>query len=1515
FDTPVVIDVAQNDSDIDGNLNPASVKLIDPVTGKEVVRVDVTDEGTWSVNPKGEVTFTPESGFSGAPTPIDYVISDSAGVQSAPAQISVIVKPNDAPIATNDSKEIVEDSIANGNVLSNDTDPENDPLSVKEAQVDIDGDGDLDAIVLGDATTITDNTGKPIGEFTINANGDYTFVSAENFTGEVPSIRYVAQDDKGGEDPSELKITVTPVEDAPITTDDDAQTPYNTPVTIDVLSNDSDPEDNIEPSSVKLIDPTNAGTLVDEVVVANEGTWKVNADGSITFTPEANFSGTPTPVDYVVSDKAGEVSQPASINVTVGAPANSAPTAENNSTVTEQDTAVSGNVISDADPTDGTDSDPENDPLTVSQFSVAGVNYQAGETASLTEGELSIKADGSYTFTPAAGFAGEVAPVTYTISDGSLSDTATLTITVDGHPDAVDDAISTPEGDAVVIDVLTNDNHPEGDTLIITDASVPAAQGSVVINSDGTLTFTPVTGFTGDASITYTIKDSNGDTDSATVIAHVVANKPPVATNDQGSGEEDSGIAVTGNVLDNDSDPEGETISVTQFTTADGITHIAGETATIAEGKITINADGSYRFVAAENYHGDVPSIHYTIVDEIGLTATAELNIKITPVADAPIADDNMIELDEGTSTALGLLAPIDPDTAADQLSITVTQLPILGSISKADGTIVQVGDVLSSDELTHLNYTAPDQYNGTDAIGKFTYDVKDDTGLVDEGHVIIKVAAVEDAPIVSISDVTVAEGEDATVTVSLDHASSVPTVIDITTVTGTAEAGDFTAVTTSVTIPAGEVSKEVTIATIDDAIFENTEQFTVKGVVTSGVTSNTEATGTVTIEDNEPAISNDPKIQSITSVTLSEEVLSTSDTPPAPFDGIQESDDTLDVRTATGKISFTDADTPASALSIVLGLDNGSYTSNGHAITWNWDSTTRTLKGSITDADGNRDIASIKIDGVSGTAGSYEATYTATLLGPIDHLAAGEDSLLLNFKATINDGGMNPAEHTFTVTVEDDVPQAQSGEQEVIIPATQTNLMFTLDVSNTMNRKQGGKTRLAVLQESVIKVIEDYSAFGPVKIQLIEFSSGAYIEGIWVNASTAINKINAMFANGLTNYEAAIQTTVDTFNANKSSMLTGLNTKTVSYFISDGNPTSAVSESTIGLWKQMMIDNHIKSYAIGMEEIGNPKFTEVGGDATPILHQLAIDASGNTVIDTDEDAYIVSSKNDIKPILNDSVKSIPVKSNLIKGNLDADNFGIGADGGAITSIEIDGDVYSYNKDNNTVTQVADATVGSYTFNPEDEVINITTDHDGQMSLNFLTGDYSYIPNTNNNSYTEVVTYTVEDNDGDVSANNTITLEITHASTSGRLFRSAVNSEDSSDTSENGSDDILLFDFSAPQVDAGAGEDTLVINNFDSLLNFNDLSNDINNVEVIDITDSKAESIVLSASDVVNMTDESNTLFVNGDAATETKTNQADKVNLSGFTQNAVSDQSGYDLYQDGTGIKLYIDTDIDTII
>lgn len=275
--------------------------------------------------------------------------------------------------------------------------------------------------------------------------------------------------------------------------------------------------------------------------------------------------------------------------------------------------------------------------------------------AGVLAGTMTLNADGSYTFASSSTFSGDV-PVNYTAvnAEGS-TDTATLEIKVipavgagNANPIAQNDTATTKEGVSVTSNAFANDSDPNGNPLTITAAtqgattlvvngSTPntvsgvdsagnpvANAGTLVLNPNGTYTFVPAAGFTGTINpVTYTISDGNGGTDTANIYITVVGagstTNYTFANDDANSAPK--GVTMTGNVKTNDTDPEGNTTTVTAATvfSVNGVangTALTIGTATVIPGvgSVTLNANGTYSFVPVATYVGTVV-IPYTICD------------------------------------------------------------------------------------------------------------------------------------------------------------------------------------------------------------------------------------------------------------------------------------------------------------------------------------------------------------------------------------------------------------------------------------------------------------------------------------------------------------------------------------------------------------------------------------------------------------------------------------------------------------------------------------------------------------------------------------------------------------------------------------------------------------------------------------------------------------------------------------------------------------------------------------
>ena len=266
----------------------------------------------------------------------------------------------------------------------------------------------------------------------------------------------------------------------PVAVADTASVDEDGTVSIDVLANDTDAD---------------GDTLVlTGVSGAANGTSVVNA-GQIEYTPNPDFNGSET-LSYTIADGNGGTGT-GTITVAVTA-ANDVPVANDDAASVAEDGSILVDVL-------GNDSDVDGDGLTVTSISGA-----ANGTASLEAGQVRYDPDPDFNGT-------EV--LTYTISDGNGgTDTGTLTITVDAvndPPVATDDTATLTEGGDVLVDVLTNDSDPEGDTLSLLSVGT-AANGDAAIEG-GQVRYTPDPGFSGSDSVTYAVSDGNGGTDTGTI--------------------------------------------------------------------------------------------------------------------------------------------------------------------------------------------------------------------------------------------------------------------------------------------------------------------------------------------------------------------------------------------------------------------------------------------------------------------------------------------------------------------------------------------------------------------------------------------------------------------------------------------------------------------------------------------------------------------------------------------------------------------------------------------------------------------------------------------------------------------------------------------------------------------------------------------------------------------------------------------------------------------------------------
>ncbi|UCF12696.1 MAG: tandem-95 repeat protein, partial [Thermoplasmatales archaeon] len=427
---------------------------------------------------------------------------------------------------------------------------------------------------------------------------------------------YTISDGNGGTDTATVSVTVTPVNDPPSAVDDYVSVNEDsTNNQIDVIANDND----IDGDSL----------TISNVTQPLHGTTTFTVDYAY-YTPDGDYTGSDQ-FNYTISDGNGGTDA-ATVYVTVTS-VNDPPVAnDDNVSVAEDSTDNQLDVLAN-------DIDVDGDSLDITSVSTP------------THGTATYTASYVY-YTPDPDYTGSD-QFSYTISDnngGTDSATVYVTVTPVNDPPVASDDTATVLEDSTnnQIDVLANDNDPDGDTLNITGVTVPL-HGTTTYNASFAF-YTPDANYTGPDQFSYTISDGNGGTDTATVTVTVGGvNDPPTANDDTATVLEDS-VNNQIDVLANDNDPDGDTLSIT------GVTVPLHGTATYT---------ASFVFYTPDPDYNGPDSFNYSITDNNGETDTATVSITITPINDPPYVPSNPNPTHGEKSAPINTLlnwTSIDPD-------------------------------------------------------------------------------------------------------------------------------------------------------------------------------------------------------------------------------------------------------------------------------------------------------------------------------------------------------------------------------------------------------------------------------------------------------------------------------------------------------------------------------------------------------------------------------------------------------------------------------------------------------------------------------------------------------------------------------------------------------------------------------------------------------------------------------------------------------------------------------------
>ncbi len=543
---------------------------------------------------------------------------------------------------------------------------------------------------------------------------------------------------------TELRLFADATADA---NDDGFSVSFDSTVGGNVLANDSVPN-----GGTPVVANVANGTVGTQFALPSTALLTINADGTFTYDPNGAFDTLPQgqvtsdTFTYTLADGLGN-SATATVTLTI-TNGNAAPVAQDDNVSGGLGSTINGNVLEN-------DTDIEGDTLTVTPLSQP------------TNGTLELQNTGLFSYSPDDGFTGNDS-FTYTVSDGNGgSDTATVSILVSGDntepianddPEANQSAFTTAKDVTFTTgNVLANDVPAAGATnLRVVGLNLAGTQGIVTNNTDGTFTYNPGSAFntlgpdqTATDSFSYTITDSSGTTDAATVTVTILGgNAGPVAVDDPLGGndlqfttEADTPF-ITGNVLANDTDPEGDTLS-----TAGVITGQTQGTAIDAEGG-TFFYDPNGAFDALGDGQTATDTFEYRVSDGNGGLDTGTVTITVLGVNDAPSAADDgdtpgglqqfTTSANQTFTTGSVLANDIDPDQADTLTIVGIDTSQTQGSVAISDnGTFIYEPDG-GFEELAA----------GQSATDTFRYAVSDGNGGTDSATVTITIIGSNDAPI-----------------------------------------------------------------------------------------------------------------------------------------------------------------------------------------------------------------------------------------------------------------------------------------------------------------------------------------------------------------------------------------------------------------------------------------------------------------------------------------------------------------------------------------------------------------------------------------------------------------------------------------------------------------------------------------------------------------------------------------------------------------------------------------------
>jgi gliding motility-associated-like protein len=696
INVPVVNNLLNNDSDIEGPLTANTSPLFGPNNGSIIV------------NTNGDFTYTPNFNFFGADT-IVISVCDNDNFCVNDTIFITIPTGNTFPVVENETFNATQDQIFIGNILTNDFDLETGLLATVTPIVDLtnglivmsangaftfapnagfvgndfavfsvcdlDGacvndtvffivsplpnvtpdvfndfytvvqDGSIsDNLMLNDSDpdgTITTNTTPVVnaanGLFTVQLSGDFTYTPTPGFIGNDTVVVQVCDNSLACVNDT-LFFTVTPINNLPIINNESFTTTINVPVVNNLLNNDSDIEGPLTANTSPLFGPNNGSIIV-------------NTNGDFTYTPNFNFFGADTIVISVCDNDNFCVNDTIFITIPTG---NTFPVVENETFNATQDQIFIGNILTN-------DFDLE-----------TGLLATVTPIVDLTNGLIVMSANGAFTFAPNAGFVGnDFAVFSVCDLDGAcVNDTVFFIVSPlpNVTPDVFNDFYTVVQDGSISDNLMLNDSDPDGTITTNTTPVVNAANGLFTVQLSGDFTYTPTPGFIGNDTVVVQVCDNSLACINDTLFFTVTPiNNLPNVQNDSITILEDNN--AISNILLNDSDPDGPV-------TASLIIVVNP-----ANGTVNIDASGNYAYSPNNNFNGN-DTIVFSVCDTDNNCINDTLFVTVQAINDDIIVANENLSTDENTPFSGNIITnDSDIDGTAILVNTTAVFLPTNGTV------------------------------------------------------------------------------------------------------------------------------------------------------------------------------------------------------------------------------------------------------------------------------------------------------------------------------------------------------------------------------------------------------------------------------------------------------------------------------------------------------------------------------------------------------------------------------------------------------------------------------------------------------------------------------------------------------------------------------------------------------------------------------------------------------------------------------------------------------------------